>query len=86
MVGQVLADSYQQGVVGSGLPQTGIAGAARTIASGVAGAPEHAWFVGYAPVAAPRVAVAVIVEHGASGWDVAAPIGVQVLELAQRLD
>jgi penicillin-binding protein 2 len=44
---------------------------------------DHALFVGYAPVDAPRYAVAVIVEHGGGGSKVAAPIARDVLEEAQ---
>jgi len=36
---------------------------------------DHALFVCYAPVAAPRYAVAVVVEHGGSGSKAAAPVG-----------
>ncbi|MBR9978790.1 MAG: penicillin-binding protein 2 [Bacteroidetes bacterium] len=36
--------------------------------------PDHAWFVGYAPVDDPRIALAVIVEQGGFGGVVAAPI------------
>jgi len=81
-VGQVLAEAYQAGAAGSGLPQTGIAGTARSTDPGLPGAPHHAWFVGYAPVEAPRYAVAVLVEHAEDGWGIAAPIGVQLLKLA----
>uniref|UniRef100_A0A7V4LDC8 Penicillin-binding protein 2 n=1 Tax=Desulfobacca acetoxidans TaxID=60893 RepID=A0A7V4LDC8_9BACT len=35
---------------------------------------NHAWFVAYAPAGAPRLAVAVVVEHGGSGGDAAAPL------------
>jgi cell division protein FtsI/penicillin-binding protein 2 len=83
MASQVLVDAYQAGAAGTGLPQTGIAGTARRTAPGIPGAPDHAWFVGYAPVDAPRYAVAVLVEHAEDAWGLAAPIGVQILELAQ---
>jgi peptidoglycan glycosyltransferase len=86
MVGQVLIDDYRAGAAGTGLPQEGVVGTARATDSGIVGAADHAWFVGYAPVDAPRVAVAVIVEHAEDGWGVAAPIGVQMLELTQRID
>ena len=46
---------------------------------------DHALFIGYAPVNAPRYAVAVIVEHGGGGSKVAAPIARDVLFAAQRL-
>jgi len=57
----------------------GRAGAAQ---SGRPGAPPHAWFIGLAPRDQPRYAVAVIVEHGEDGWQVAAPIGIQILAQA----
>lgn len=41
---------------------------------------DHAWFVGYAPADLPRVAVAVIVEHGGSGGRTAGPIARSVLD------
>jgi penicillin-binding protein 2 len=47
---------------------------------------DHALFVGYAPVHAPRYAVAVIVEHGGGGSKVAAPIARDILLAAQKLD
>lgn len=46
---------------------------------------DHALFIGYAPVASPRYAVAVIVEHGGGGSKAAAPIARDVLFAAQRL-
>jgi len=42
---------------------------------------DHAWFVGYAPVDAPRIAFAVVVEHGGHGGTSATPIVRQVLEV-----
>ncbi len=35
---------------------------------------DHAWFIAYAPTDAPRIAIAVIVEHGEHGSSAAAPI------------
>jgi penicillin-binding protein 2 len=35
---------------------------------------DHAWFVAYAPSEAPRIAIAVIVEHGEHGSSAAAPV------------
>jgi penicillin-binding protein 2 len=35
---------------------------------------DHAWFAGFAPADAPRVAFAVIVEHGGHGGETAGPI------------
>ena len=40
----------------------------------------HAWFVAYAPSEAPRIAVAVIVEHGEHGSTAAAPIAKELIK------
>lgn len=47
---------------------------------------DHAVFVGYAPVHAPRYAVSVVVEHGGSGSTGAAPLARDILEEIQRRD
>jgi peptidoglycan glycosyltransferase len=39
----------------------------------------HAWFIGFAPAERPKVAVAVLIEHGGAGAEVAGPIGVTLL-------
>ena len=41
---------------------------------------DHAWFVCFAPVEAPRIVVAVLVEHGGHGGSASAPLARQVLE------
>jgi len=41
---------------------------------------DHALFVSFAPADDPRIAVAVIVEHGSHGGSVAAPIARQVMD------
>jgi penicillin-binding protein 2 len=41
---------------------------------------DHALFIAFAPVEAPRIALAVIVEHGGSGSGTAAPVARQVLD------
>jgi penicillin-binding protein 2 len=41
---------------------------------------DHAWFVSYAPVQSPQVAIAVLVEHGGHGGDAAAPMAKKVFE------
>ncbi|HCZ47515.1 MAG TPA: penicillin-binding protein 2, partial [Gammaproteobacteria bacterium] len=41
---------------------------------------DHALFIAFAPVEAPRIAVAVIVENGGSGSATAAPAARQVLD------
>ncbi len=41
---------------------------------------DHAWFAAYAPFEDPRIAVAVLVEHGGYGGAAAAPIAKKVIE------
>ena len=41
---------------------------------------DHAWFVGYAPADRPKIAVAVLVEHGGHGGAAAAPVARKVIE------
>jgi penicillin-binding protein 2 len=40
---------------------------------------DHAWFVAYAPSESPRIAVAVIVEHGEHGSSTASPIARELI-------
>jgi penicillin-binding protein 2 len=40
---------------------------------------DHAWFVGFAPAGRPRIALAVLVEHGGHGGDVAAPVAMEII-------
>ena len=47
---------------------------------------DHALFVAFAPSAAPRYAVAVVIEHGGSGARAAAPVARDILLEAQRRD
>jgi penicillin-binding protein 2 len=46
---------------------------------------DHAWFVSYAPVDSPRIAVAVLVEHMGHGGTAAAPLAKQMIEAYVRL-
>ncbi len=41
---------------------------------------DHAVYIAYAPADAPRIAIAVIVEHGGSGGSVAGPIAREVMD------
>ena len=49
---------------------------------------DHALFIAFAPVEAPRIAIAVIVEHGGGGSTAAAPVARATLDawLEQELD
>jgi len=64
----------------------GKTGTAQVIAQKVAGrklsesSQDHAWFVAYAPVDNPKIAVAVVVEHGGHGGAAAAPVARKVIE------
>jgi penicillin-binding protein 2 len=64
----------------------GKTGTAQVIAQKVAGrklsadTADHAWFVAYAPAEHPKIAVAVVVEHGGHGGSAAAPIAKKVIE------
>jgi penicillin-binding protein 2 len=40
----------------------------------------HAWFVGFAPAGRPKIAIAVLVEHGGHGGDVAAPPAMEIVD------
>ena len=42
---------------------------------------DHAWFIAFAPVDAPRIAIAVVVEHGGGGSSVAAPVARATLDV-----
>jgi penicillin-binding protein 2 len=41
---------------------------------------DHAWFIAYAPADNPKIAVAVLVEHGGHGGGAAAPVAGRVIE------
>jgi len=46
---------------------------------------NHAWFASFAPAKSPEVAVAVLVEHGGSGPEVAVPVAMQIVHEYERL-
>jgi penicillin-binding protein 2 len=46
----------------------------------------HAWFIAYAPSAAPEIAIAVLVEHGEHGSSAAAPIASELIKTFLRAD
>jgi cell division protein FtsI/penicillin-binding protein 2 len=39
----------------------------------------HGWFIAFAPQDKPRIALAVLVEHGGSGGEAAAPVAHEIL-------
>lgn len=48
------------------------------------GLEDHAWFISFAPADAPRIAMAILVEHGGHGGVTAAPISKAVMEVYFR--
>ena len=59
---------------------SGVDVAAKTgTAQNATGQQSHAWFISFAPAAKPKLAVAVIVEHGGQGGVAAAPIARSVM-------
>ncbi|WP_025323937.1 penicillin-binding protein 2 [Deferrisoma camini] len=46
---------------------------------------DHAWFTGYAPADDPRIAFAVLVEHGGHGGSAAGPVAARVVEAYRDL-
>jgi len=68
---------FTTGAKVSGIPTAGKSGTAEL---GGSGAP-HSWFIGFAPVDHPRVAIAVIVERGGRGGARAAPLAGDLMTL-----
>jgi peptidoglycan glycosyltransferase len=75
---QSVVDAGQ--AAGVAIPGVEVAGKTGTAEAG--DGTSHAWFIAFAPVEAPRVAVAVVVESGGQGGAVAAPIAGQVIRAA----
>jgi penicillin-binding protein 2 len=46
---------------------------------------DHAWFVAFAPVESPKIAVAVLAEHMGHGGSAAAPLAKEVIEMYVKL-
>jgi penicillin-binding protein 2 len=70
---QVIAHPQGTGYKTVRLPDVAIAGKTGTAESG-GGRPDHAWFAGYVPAEAPRVAFVVVLEHAGSGGHAAGPV------------
>ena len=91
LIQKALAGVVSEGTgKGAKLPQVEVAGktgTAQIVAlekekKGSKATENHAWFVAYAPVSDPRVAVAVLIEHGGGGGAVAAPLARRILAAA----
>jgi peptidoglycan glycosyltransferase len=69
-----------QFTTGAKVPGVPTAGKSGTAELGGSGAP-HSWFIGFAPVDHPRIAIAVIVERGGRGGARAAPLAGDLMAL-----
>ena len=85
----------REGMRRSAMEPKGTSGMARIPGISVAGktgtaqnphGQDHAWFVGFAPVDTPKIAIAVLVENAGFGGVIAAPIGGYVMEKYLRRD
>ncbi len=47
---------------------------------------DHAWFIAYAPAKDPKIAVAVLIEHGGHGSTAAAPVAKKIIEKYLGID
>ncbi len=69
----VEGDFGQQFTAGAKVPGVSTAGKSGTAELGGRGEP-HSWFIGFAPVENPKIAIAVLVERGGRGGERAAPL------------
>jgi penicillin-binding protein 2 len=70
-----------------GIPFAGKTGTAQVVALDAEEDPgDHAWFIGFGPLPEPRLAWAVLVEHGGHGGESAAPIAAEILRRAVERD
>jgi peptidoglycan glycosyltransferase len=69
---------------GAAIPGVPTAGKSGTAQLGGTGEP-HSWFIGFAPVDNPQVAIAVIVEQGGRGAERAAPLAGDLMKMALDL-
>jgi penicillin-binding protein A len=84
MQGAVESPIGQQFTTGADVPGVPTAGKSGTAQLGGTSEP-HSWFIGFAPVDHPQVAIAVIVEHGGRGGARAAPLAGDLMTLFFKL-
>jgi peptidoglycan glycosyltransferase len=89
---QMMTSVVQKGTGTSAqIPGVQVAGKTGTAQTGIQGTNPHTWFICFAPADNPKIAVAVLVEHGgtfgseATGGAVAAPIARQILEADRKI-
>ena len=81
---------FMREVVTSGTGRRGaasVAVAGKTGTAELAGAPSHAWFIGFAPYggAGRKIAFSVLVENGVYGGTAAAPAGAEIVNAAVKM-
>jgi penicillin-binding protein A len=79
MQAAVESDVGRQFTSGAKVPGVPTAGKSGTAELGGTGEP-HSWFIGFAPVRDPRIAIAVLVERGGRGGERAAPIAGEMMD------
>jgi penicillin-binding protein A len=72
-----LGRQFTAGAKVPGIPTAGKSGTAELGGSGE----SHSWFIGFAPANEPRIAIAVLVEHGGRGGARAAPLAGSLMKL-----
>ncbi len=77
----IMKDVVEKGT-GQAAKLQNISVAGKTGTAEIKGKSPHAWFIAFAPVINPKIAVAVIVENGGTGGAKAAPIARKLLESA----
>jgi peptidoglycan glycosyltransferase len=89
---QMMTSVVQRGTgTAAQIPGVEVAGKTGTAQTGIQGTNPHTWFICFAPANDPKIAVAVLVEHGgtfgseATGGAVAAPLARQVLEADRQI-
>lgn len=75
-----LGRQFTSGAKIPGVPTAGKSGTAQLGGSGE----PNSWFIGFAPANAPRVAIAIVVEHGGRGGERAAPMAGDLMALALK--
>jgi len=80
-MGQFMVAAVGEFGQAAGLAGMDVAGKTGTAETGTS-APPHSWFIGYAPAATPKIAVAIIVENGGAGSQTAGPIAAQLFKAA----
>ncbi|MCC7491110.1 MAG: hypothetical protein IT204_02120 [Fimbriimonadaceae bacterium] len=82
---QMMRGTLRSGGTAAHLAVAGLDAAAKTGSAENPRGEAHSWFLAVAPVAAPRVAVAVVIEHGGYGGRAAGPVAMAVLRRALRV-